>query len=94
MSENGWKILLELRSYLNEKVYNRTPAVNEDEKAKSIVKALYGYYVENPDELSDEYKNLGDDDISIRVADYVSGMTDRYAIGAYEKLFIPRSGMV
>ena len=94
MSENGWKILLELRSYLNEKVYNRTPAVNEDEKAKSIVKALYGYYFENPDELSDEYKNLGEDDISVRVADYVSGMTDRYAIGAYEKLFIPRSGMV
>jgi len=94
MSDRGWQILLELRSYLMEKVYNRSPAINEDEKAKNIIKALYGYYFKKPDELSDEYKRFGDEKVSTKVADYVSGMTDRYAIRSFEKLFVPRSWMV
>ena len=94
MSEKGWPILLALRAYLTEKVYKRTPAITEDEKAKYLIKALYGYYLKKPDELSDEFKHATEEDVAINVADYVSGMTDRYAIKTYEKLFLPKKWMV
>lgn len=94
MSESGWRILLELRQYLMNNVYSRSPAKSEDEKAKKIIKALYQHYLENPDRLPAEYKSENGDDLMVRVADYVSGMTDRYAIRIYENLFIPKAWMV
>ena len=51
---------------------------------------LFGYFVGHPDEVPAEYR-LHDDPLDVQVADFVSGMTDRYAIRVYEGLKIPRS---
>ena len=51
---------------------------------------LYEYYVKNPDKLSGVYKKeLNSEPVERCVCDFVSGMSDRFAIESYRKLFIP-----
>ena len=51
---------------------------------------LFEYFAAHPNEVPAEYR-LHDDPLDVQVADFVSGMTDRYAIRVYERLKIPRS---
>ena len=94
MSDDGLRVMTELRQYLFDFVYTSSPAKTEDAKAKRILKELYKYYSENPDQLSAEYKPSANDDLAVKVADYVAGMTDRFAIRVYQELFVPRAWMV
>jgi dGTPase len=82
-----------LRLFLNEKVYHHVSNAKETEKAKRIVSTLFDYFMNNPSVI-DEYFNFTKDDPLIRrTADFVAGMTDRYAIELYKKLFIPRTAL-
>lgn len=93
MSADGWRIMSNLRQYLFDYVYTRSPAQTEDSKAKQIIKALFEYYLCHLDELPPEFKQINAEP-AVKVADYVAGMTDRYAIRKYQELFVPRSWMV
>jgi dGTPase len=74
----------ELRSFLFERVY-LGPARVEAEKAASILHDLCGYFRDHRDELPPTR-----DDVDQRVIDYVSGMTDRFALRTYRELFLPK----
>jgi dGTPase len=76
-----------LRSFLFERVYIGSRAKWEESKAKEMLKTLYYYYLEHDNELPGEY-NFGDDPAT-QVCDYVAGMTDRYAISQYMRIFVP-----
>ena len=84
----------DLRSFLFERVYRNPVAKGEETKAKEVVYALFTYYVTNPDKLPDRYKSrIGTaegETVERAVADFISGMTDRYAIEAYRERFVPR----
>ena len=59
-------------------------------KAKELVARLYDYYVAHPDELPGVYHDeLETEEVGRCVCDFVAGMTDRYAIETYRRLFIP-----
>jgi dGTPase len=73
----------ELRAFLFEKVY-LGPAREPAEKATRVLKALCEHYAENPRHLPD-----GPGDLPQRIMDYVSGMTDRFALRTYERIFVP-----
>lgn len=77
----------ELRSFLFKRVYIGSRAKAEETKAKEMLKSLYYYYMQHSAELPDEYHS--NDDLSVRVCDYVAGMTDRYAIFQFTRIFIP-----
>ncbi len=80
-----------LREFLFERVYRNPIAKGEESKAKEMLTRLFEHYVKNPDELPRLYKNNIDRDGVERCAcDFVSGMTDRYAIEAYTDLYIPK----
>ena len=83
-----------LRSFLFENVYLNPRAKGEENKAKEVVYALFTHYVTNPDKLPDRYRTrIGTaegETVECAVADFISGMTDRYAIEAYEERFVPR----
>lgn len=80
----------ELRAFLFRHVYRNSVAKAEEKKAKELLITLYGYYVAHPEELPALYqRRIPIDGIERCVSDYVSGMTDRYAIRIYEKLFVP-----
>lgn len=82
----------ELREFMFVSVYTNPVAKSEEGKAKGIVKQLYEYFIENPDKLPLEYRMIMEKtDIHRAVCDYVSGMSDRYCVSLYEKLFLPKA---
>ena len=84
---------LELRQFMFDHVYHGTAAQREEKRAKSMLRSLYEYFIEHPDELPDDYFVLQARGEALeRIAcDYVAGMTDRYSIAVYKNLFIPKS---
>ena len=92
MDEDVRQAMLELRRFNFEHIYQGTAAQSEEERAKDMIRALYGYFITRPGELPDDYRALMDRDSRARVVcDYIACMTDRYSISTYKKLFIPKS---
>ncbi len=81
----------QLRSFLFENVYRNPVAKSEEGKAKELLVALFKYYSAHPQKMPEQYrKNLEEEGVGRCVCDFVSGMTDRYAIETFESLFVPR----
>lgn len=60
-----------------------------------ILEGLYRYYEKNPDSLPEEYRIIADEEGKERaVCDYISGMSDRFAVRSFEELFVPKSWSV
>jgi dGTPase len=89
LSSEVFRALDELRDFMFAEVYLRTGAREDHEKATKLLRDLFGYFLEHPDELPDEY-HRAPGDAPTRVADFIAGMTDRYALRTYERLFLPR----
>ncbi len=79
-----------LRDFMFQNVYLNPIAKKEDSKAKRLLEDLYDYFLQNPDRLPEEYACRSGDSSAQRVCDYISGMTDRYAINMYTKIHIPQ----
>jgi len=82
-----------LRDFMFAEVYLREDARGEHEKAVKLIRDLFGHFLEHPDELPQEYHHAPGD-LPTRVADHISGMTDRYALRTYERLFLPRGWLL
>lgn len=85
--------IYKLRDFLFDKVYLNERVKRESKKAKYILQALYSYYLENP------YLLFGDlipseGEIHRAVCDFIAGMTDRYALYTFEKIFMPKSWVI
>ena len=81
----------ELREFLFERVYRNPIAKSEEAKAKEMLTRLFEHYVKNPDKLPPLYRrNCEEDGVQRCACDFISGMTDRYAIEAYSALYIPK----
>ena len=78
-----------LRDFMFEQVYLREDTHGEHERATRLIRELFQHFVDHPGDLPEEY-HRAPGDLPTRVADYISGMTDRYAIRTYERLFLPR----
>ncbi len=72
----------QLRDFLFQRVYIGSEAKREEEKAKGVVEALYRAYLED----REQPPGRGGEEA---VRDYVAGMTDRFAIAAYRRRFVP-----
>ncbi|GAV25507.1 deoxyguanosinetriphosphate triphosphohydrolase [Carboxydothermus islandicus] len=82
--------MLELRSFMFKTVYIGSEPKKEEKKAKLLIKMLYEHYLENVYQLPGEFQNIVKNEGPERaVADYIAGMTDRYALKIYKELFIP-----
>ncbi len=84
----------ELREFMFENVYQNKKAKSEEGKAEELVETLYAHYLHNLEQLPEEYlwlMNEKKEPAERVVCDFVSAMTDRYAIATYTKLFIPNS---
>ena len=91
MSDPVRAAMMELRAYLFENLYAKGDAKWEEPKAYAMLEELFDHFLAHPDEVPEEYRVHDADRPEVQVADYVSGMTDRYAIRVYEGLKIPRS---
>ena len=84
LSEGVYAALMELRTWLFENVYD-SPRSRENQKAAGVVVALFDHYLERPEDRAQS-----DPDPLLETVDFVAGMTDRYALATYRRLFLPR----
>ncbi len=54
---------------------------------------LFAHFLEHPEEMPHEY-HQAPGDLPTRVADFIAGMTDRYALRTYERLFLPQGWLI
>ena len=84
MSEEGWHYTTKLRQWMFENVYeDASPAKLEEKKARNVIRELFFLYCDMLKPVCEESK------IERIVTDYISGMTDRYAVERYKENFIP-----
>jgi dGTPase len=93
MSEPVYAALDVLREFMFDRVYLRAEAAAEQDKAVGVIEELFSYYLKHPDEVPAEYASAPGE-LADRVADYIAGMTDRYALRTYERLFLPQGWML
>ena len=81
-----------LREFLFDKVYKHKTFRDEEERANRMLSALYNYYKKTPEKLPEFYlKRLNNDDIHTVLCDYISGMSDMYAVRTFSENFIPKN---
>ena len=77
-------------AFMYSDVYTNPVAKREESKVEGILSRLYEYYTANPDKLPEDLGGIIEREGRGRAAcDYISGMTDGYAMEKYGELFIP-----
>ena len=91
MSKETAEAMKELRVFMFENVYKNPIAKSEEAKAKAMLEQLYYYYMDHIDELPEKLLSMLDqgEDKGRVICDYISGMTDQYAIKKFHDYFIP-----
>jgi len=89
MSEPVLDATLAMRSFLFDAVYENKDATAEFRKAAGILGGLWEKVRERPDEFL-ERRSVEADGLDVATRDFLAGMTDRYAVALYERLFIPK----
>lgn len=85
MAPAALEVMHELRDFMFEQVYLRSEVEDQRERAITIIRTLVDHYIEHPEEIPGTY--LSDDAGTVaRAIDYVSGMTDRFAIRDWERV--------
>ena len=78
-----------LRRYMFDNMYLIPSIRGEFEKAQHILTALFEYVIAHPGEMFGV--RADDEPVERLTIDFLAGMTDRYAINLYERLFVPRA---
>lgn len=78
----------EFAEFSERRLYHDTPAKKEETKVRFIIDGLFEFYMKNPSELPEVSDSAS---IERSVCDYIAGMTDRFALNEFNRLFIPKS---
>ena len=82
---------LALKDFMYANVYNDRTAKREEQKVEKVLTELYEYYLTHIDQMSNFYLQLAYQEGRDRaVTDYISGMSDEFAIRTFEDVFVPR----
>ncbi|WP_146589224.1 deoxyguanosinetriphosphate triphosphohydrolase [Puniceibacterium confluentis] len=90
-SDPVWAQIRGIRSFLFEHMYRAPSVMEQREKVTKVVNDLFPLYMSRPDELpkrwhSDIAAAAGDAGLARLVADYIAGMTDRFALQQHTRL--------
>lgn len=86
--------LNKLRTFMFTHVYKSGRVKREEDLAKVevVISSLYNYFLKNPSKLPKDLQQVAaEDGVNEAVKDYIAGMTDRFALGIYTDLFVPKS---
>ncbi len=90
MTEETGQATDALRDFLFANVYTNYTAKKEEVKAVELLLMLFDHYSEHPEELPGVYHDeLETESVGRCVCDFISGMTDRYAMSLFNRLFVP-----
>lgn len=96
LSHEVLEAMRELRLYMFRNVYNNPIAKGEETKARALLKQLFFYYMDHMELIPEKYLTMmeqGEKQERV-VCDYISGMTDQYAIAKFNKFFLPQAWQV
>ncbi len=86
------KASLDLRSFMFKHVYNTKEAQGEEGKAGKMLSEMYSYFLKDLSKLPDGFQVLlGSFPPERVVCDFISSMTDRYAVHVFKSIFVPKS---
>ncbi len=88
MDTETLEIMHDLRDFMFERVYLRPDADPQKDRAIQIIGDLVEWFRHHPEDVPDSYRTEGSSDL-VNAIDYVSGMTDRFAIMTHDALFRP-----
>jgi dGTPase len=89
-SDNTKRLNRELKQFLFDKMYRHYRMIRMADKAKRIIHELFDVYLENSDQLPPSFHHRLEDANQMQlICDYIAGMTDRFALQEYKKLFDP-----
>ena len=82
---------LALKDFMYRTVYVDRSAKKEEQKVEKVLTELYEYYLTHIEQMSNFYLQLAYQEGRDRaVTDYISGMSDEFAIRTFEDVFVPR----
>ncbi|MDP8971434.1 MAG: HD domain-containing protein [Actinomycetota bacterium] len=88
MRPDTLQVAQRLRGFMFERVYCGEHAAGQKQAAVTVIRRLVDYHLQHPSELPASYRDSDADPVT-QVVDYVSGMTDRFALLLHERLFEP-----
>jgi dGTPase len=86
MALDTLEVMNELRDFMFERVYQSPEQKRQQQRAVAVITDLMDWHLAHPDEIPASYRQ-GEASLVVQAADYISGMTDRYAIATHERLF-------
>ena len=90
MSQDMTAAVNTFHQFLNEAVYQNPKAKGEEAKVSNILGFLWEHYMKNPQKLPEDYRLIAEQEgVERAVCDYISGMSDDYAVIQFENTFIP-----
>ena len=91
MSPRFMDAMMAVRQYMFSSVYIGSEAKKEEKKAELLIEQLYRKFMEDPCRMPAEYvARVDSEEREVVICDYISGMSDSYAIRLYERIFVPR----
>lgn len=96
MSAECSEALKELRSFMFTHLYKNPVAKSEEVKAEIMLGQLYHYYMEHAELLPEKFTKMQEqgEDLGRVICDFVSGMTDQYAITKFSEFYLPEAWQV
>ena len=95
MSDEMQDVFDQFHNFMFSDVYTNPKAKGEESKVAGILDGIYEHYVCAPEELPPEYLKVAESEgVERAVCDYVSGMTDSYAMEKFAEFFIPSAWSV
>ena len=96
MTQETQQAFEELRSFMFKNLYTNPIAKSEELKAEAMVQQLYEYHMDNIELLPPKYLRMyaaGEEKGRV-VCDFISGMTDQFAINRFNEYFLPKAWQV
>ena len=95
MSDEVKKAYMELYDFMFAKVYLNIKAKKEEGKVKKLISELYNHFLQYPEKMPINYQFIAKQEgIHRAITDYISGMSDEYAIKRFDDLFVPKKWIV
>jgi dGTP triphosphohydrolase len=85
MDDATLAVMHDLRDFMFERVYQSPDQRGQQLRAIELLRELVDHHLAHPDEIPDTYREY-EAPLAVQVADYVAGMTDRFALGVHERI--------
>ena len=86
MAPDALEAMQELRVFMFQRVYESDTAAGQKSLAVDVIRRLVDHHLAHPGLIPASYRDTEADEVT-QVVDYVSGMTDRYALAVHDRLF-------